>query len=203
MERSRLLTTPSITAFLPEDHISTIVRVGTEQHDEVELVFVSPATDERTFLTFREGDLADFVLPFRQCYLHSDDCEVGKVRNLLSRHAAARESDLGDVTVDDLRKAKAGYQQALKEAPDATLIEVVPGEGVARATAKDVIDTWLNGQAAHFNREAARETSGPDRALYALTFAISAEHVARQMLHLGLLVRAILAEPALRTPNGL
>lgn len=151
-----------------------------------------------TQLNVSEEDIGAFLMPFRQLYQQSDDTEVGKVRKLLSKHAHAKCTPEGTQTVDELKTWKADYQDALRESPMGTMFELEPGatESV-EYTPKDIIENWLNGVFFHWKREAAGKVEGPDRAMHAFFLIAGVQHVARYMLELGELARAIVSEPAL------
>ncbi len=65
-------------------------------------------------------------------------------------------------------------------------------------TPKDLIENWLNGVFFHWNREAVGKVEGPDRALNAFFLIAGVQSVARYMLQLGELARAVVNEPGLR-----
>lgn len=152
-----------------------------------------------TELNVREADIGAFLMPFRQLYL-KEDTEVGRVRNMLAAHARAKGGEAGDKALEALKGWKGDYQRVLRESPMGTMLELEPGasEGV-EYTPQDLIDAWLNGIFFHWDREAEATVDGPDRALNAFFLLAAVHHVARHMMALGELARAILKEPALRS----
>jgi hypothetical protein len=125
--------------------------------------------------------------------------KVGKLRNVLSRHANDKGTPEGEQAVQDLKTWKADYQGALRESPMGTMFAAEPGatESV-EYTPKDILEDWLNGVFFHWDRDAAGRVEGPDRAMHAFFLIAGVQHVARYMLELGELARAIVNEPALR-----
>ena len=199
MRGSRLMEVARATVTVPAQP-TTAGEIATHLPELAEVDEIYQAhPDIDVELNVREDDIGAFLMPFRQLYQQSDETEVGKVRNMLSKHAHEQGTPEGAQTVEDLKSWKADYRGSLRESPMGTMIEFDSRSNKrVEYTPENIIENWLNGDFFHAEPEAARKLEGRDRGLHAFVLIGAVEHVAGYMLELGDLARAILNEPALQ-----
>jgi hypothetical protein len=115
-----------------------------------------------------EEELVAATAFFRQLYDPGEPASVNRVCNILSQHAAKRQTEAGNRTVEDLRDYRKAMKKLARESPyGRLLIEGNPHGPDDHLNPDTIFKLWFNGEVQHGDLDKGDVSDGDTRVLYA------------------------------------